>query len=46
MKAYYIRNLHTGELDIIFGRSYKDACKRCHLEDPENWELKMETYED
>lgn len=45
MYEYGIYNTKTNEKDVVFGRTFGDACRRAKL-DPENWEVNYQYYVD
>lgn len=45
MYEYEIRNKESGEIDLIYGYTYKDALARCDL-NPSEWEKLFEVYVD
>lgn len=45
MYEYGITNVATGEPNIIYGYSYRDACRRLSL-NPTEWEIDYSEYVD
>lgn len=45
MYEYEAYNLNTKEETILYGYSFKDACRRANL-NPEEWDYWMRTYID
>lgn len=45
MWCFEIRNIKTGEVNLIFGYNWKNAFKRRNL-NPDEWDIIHETYED
>ena len=46
MYVYYIQNRQTLKLDMIFGYNLRDAFSRSKIEDPKNWVVIDQDYED
>jgi len=45
MWEFEVRNYETGEITLIFGYNYSDACRRWKLV-PNEWEILLQTYVD